>query len=291
MRHSTNDVTCTKLAIFLAGTISSGHAARWNDYADKNGRSAKVSSASATHSHTWTCYEDGHLVVPDTHCPGVLRRHAGLLNTQDVRILLFDPPSDTKETLDSCRISDVRKLAFLLGGTGGRTSTNPKDGPVWFGSGEAIRLDWPLQVNDSELDFTAPWRQVRWMQDSLKPMSLPVGAVTSGHHETALKHIQVLHGFADKDIQGLIIPHGIMPLHVSELLPLLGWYTGMFKMFHLKFTKAQLTGVSHLSELHKAHVLHHWSLVGIPMIGQEVNYTFKHCGQLPSVQPHFSELV
>ena len=46
----------------------------------------------------------------------------------------------------------------------------------------------------------------------------------------------------------------------------------MFKMFHLKFTKAQLTGVSHLSELHKAHVLHHWSLVGIPMIGQEVNY-------------------
>jgi len=93
------------------------------------------------------------------------------LNTQDVRILLLDPPSDTKETLDSCRISDVRKLAFLRVGTGGRTSTNPKDGPVWFGSGEAIRLDWPLQVNDSELDFTAPWRQVRWMQDSLKPMS------------------------------------------------------------------------------------------------------------------------
>jgi len=272
MRHSTNDVTCTELAIFPAGTNSFGHAAGWNDYTDRNGQSAKANSASSTHSHTWTCDEDGHLVVPDTHCPGVLRRHAGLLNTRDVRILLLDPPSDTKETLDSCRISDVRKLAFLLGRTGGKTSANPKDGPVWFGSEEAIRLDWPLQVNDSELDFTASCRQVRWMQDSLKPMSLPVGVVTSGHHETALEHIQVLHGFADRDIQGLIIPHGIMPLFVSKLLPLLGWYTGMLKSFHLEFIKAQLTLVSNLSELHKAHVLHHWRLVGIPMIGQEVNY-------------------
>jgi len=135
----------------------------------------------------------------------------------------------------------VRKLTFLLGEAGGKTSANPKDGPLWFGSGEAIRLDWPLQVNDSELDFTAPFRQVRWMQDLLKPMSLPVGAVTSGQHERALQYIQVLHSFADRDIQGLIIPYGIMPLHVSKLLPLLGWYTGMLKSFHLKFTKAQLT--------------------------------------------------
>jgi len=57
---------------------------------------------------------------------------------RDVHILLLDPPNDTKETLDSFRISDVRKLAFLLGGTSGRTSANLKDGPVWFGSGEAI---------------------------------------------------------------------------------------------------------------------------------------------------------
>jgi len=160
----------------------------------------------------------------------------------------------------------------LLGGTRGRTSANAKDGTVWFGSGEAIRLDWPLQVNDHELDFTAPWRQVRWMQNSLKPMFLPVGAVTNRHHETALKHIQVLHGFADRDIQGHIVPHGIMPLQVSKLLPLLGWYTGMLKTFHLEFTQAKLTVFSNLSELHKAHVLHHWLLVGIPMIGQEVTY-------------------
>jgi len=141
MRHSTNDVTYTELAIFPAGTISFGHAAGWNDYADRSGQSVKANSASSTHSHTWTCDEDGHLVVPDTHCPGVSRRHAGLLNTQDVRILLLDPSSDTKVTLDSCQISDVRKLAFLLGGTGGRTSVNRKDGPVWFGSGEVLRLD------------------------------------------------------------------------------------------------------------------------------------------------------
>jgi len=138
--------------------------------------------------------------------------------------------------------------------------------------GEAIQLDWHLQVNDSEMYFTAPWRQVRWMRDSLSPMSLPVGALESGHQETALKHIQVLHAFADRDLQGLIIPHGIMPLHVSKVLPLVGWYTGMLKSFHLEFTMAQLTVVSNLSELHKARVLHHWRLVGIPMIGQAVKY-------------------
>ena len=65
----------------------------------------------------------------------------------------------------------------------------------------------------------------------------------------------------------------------------------MLKTFYLEFTKNQLMVVSNLSELRKSHVLHFWRLVGIPMIGQEVNYTFKHCGQLPSVQPHFSELV
>jgi len=103
-------------------------------------------------------------------------------------------------------------------------------------------------------------------------MALPVGAVTSGHHEKALKHMQVLHAFADRDLQGLIIPHCIMPVHVSKLLPLLGWYTGMLKSFQLEFTKAQLTVVSNLSELHKAHVLHHRCLVGIPMISQEVKH-------------------
>jgi len=81
-----------------------------------------------------------------------------------------------------------------------------------------MRLDWPLQVNDSDLDFIAPWCQVRWMRDSLSPMPLPVGAVNNGHQETALKHIQALHAFADRDLQGLIISHGIMPVHVSKLL-------------------------------------------------------------------------
>ena len=44
----------------------------------------------------------------------------------------------------------------------------------------------------------------------------------------------------------------------------------MLKSFHLEFTKAQLTVVSNLSELHNSHVLHHWRLVGIPMISHEV---------------------
>ena len=81
-----------------------------------------------------------------------------------------------------------------------------------------MRLEWPFKVNGSELDFTAPWRQVRWMRDSLSPMSLPAGAVSSEHKEAALKHIQGLHDFADRDLQCLIIPHGIVLIHVSKLL-------------------------------------------------------------------------
>jgi len=73
-------------------------------------------------------------------------------------------------------------------------------------------------------------------------MSLPAGAVESGHQKTALKYIQVLHAFAERDLQGPIIPHGFMPLHVSKLLLLLGWYTGMLK----QFTKDQLAVVFNL---------------------------------------------
>ena len=134
-RYTTNDVTCTELAIFPAGTVSFGHAAVWNDYVDRNGTSDNTNIASIRHSHTWKYDEDGHLVAPDTHCPGILRRHDGLLNKRDVRILMLCPPRAREKTLEKIRASDMRKLAFLLGGTGGRSSSNPKHGPVWFGSG------------------------------------------------------------------------------------------------------------------------------------------------------------
>jgi len=35
-RYTTNEVTCTGLDIFPAGTVRFGHAAGWNDYADRN---------------------------------------------------------------------------------------------------------------------------------------------------------------------------------------------------------------------------------------------------------------
>ena len=46
----------------------------------------------------------------------------------------------------------------------------------------------------------------------------------------------------------------------------------MLKSFRLQYTKNQLAVIFNLSELHNAHVLYHWRLVGIPMIGQEVKY-------------------
>jgi len=101
---------------------------------------------------------------------------------------------------------------------------------------------------------------------------MPSGTVAPEHQGAALKHVRALHDFADRDLQGLIILHGIMSMHVSKLLVLFGWYTGVLKYFRLQFTKDQLAVVFNLSELHKAHVLHYWRLVGISMIGQQVKY-------------------
>jgi len=91
---------------------------RWIYYAGRNGTSDNTTTASIRHGHTWTCDEDGHLVAPDAHCSGILRRHDGFLNKRDVSILLLCPPRATKETLDNIRASDVRKLVeFMLGGS------------------------------------------------------------------------------------------------------------------------------------------------------------------------------
>ena len=51
-RYTTNDVTCTELAIFPAGIISFDHAAGWNDYVDRNGTSDNTFRASTRHSDT-----------------------------------------------------------------------------------------------------------------------------------------------------------------------------------------------------------------------------------------------
>jgi len=62
----------------------------------------------------------------------------------------------------------------------------------------------------------------------------------------------------------------------------------MLKSFHLQFTKNQLAVGFNLSELHKAHVLHHWRLVGIPMIGQQVKYTHEGTVAICHLcNPHF----
>ena len=58
--------------------------------------------------------------------------------------------------------------------------------------------------------ISASWRQVRWMRVSLSSMSLPAGTVAPEHQRAALKHIRARHDYADRDLQGLIIPHGII---------------------------------------------------------------------------------
>ena len=58
-----------------------------------------------------------------------------MLDKRDVRILLICLICMINVTLANIRDGDVRKLAFLLGGTDDRSLGNPIDGPVWFGSG------------------------------------------------------------------------------------------------------------------------------------------------------------
>jgi len=83
------------------------------------------------------------------------------------------------------------------------------------------------------------------MQDSLLPLSLPAGTFTREHQGASLKHIQALRDFADRDLQDLIIPHGIMPIfwflvNVSKLLLLLGWYDGSSNLFAFNLQKTNL---------------------------------------------------
>jgi len=47
----------------------------------------------------------------------------------------------------------------------------------------------------------------------------------------------------------------------------------MLEPCSLHFTKDQPGVVFNFAELHKAHVLHHWRLIGNPMISQQVEYS------------------
>jgi len=51
---------------------------------------------------------------------------------------------------------------------------------------------------------------------------MPSGTVAPEHQGAALKHVRAIHDFADRDLQVLIILHGIMSMHVSKLLVLFG---------------------------------------------------------------------
>ena len=78
---------------------------------------------------------------PTEYLPGILRRHAGMLNKRDVRILLLAPKDDSVAALTTVLPADLRKLVYLLGGTGGCGSHNFCNGPAWHGGGRQNRLD------------------------------------------------------------------------------------------------------------------------------------------------------
>ena len=127
-------VEYTELALLPPGTICFGHTAGWPDYSN-----AEISAYShrTRHTHTWTQDEDSSLVSPIEHLPGILQRHEGMLNKRDVRILLLAPKADSVAALSTVLPADLRKLAYLLGGTGGCGSHNTRDGPASYGGGTA----------------------------------------------------------------------------------------------------------------------------------------------------------
>ena len=56
---------------------------------------------------------------PTEYLPGILRRHADMLNKRDVRILLLAPKDDSVAALITVLPAYLRQLAYLLGGTDG----------------------------------------------------------------------------------------------------------------------------------------------------------------------------
>ena len=125
---SNTEVAVDAVLFFPAGTIAFGHAAGWTN----------ATESTYANTHAWAGGEEDPLRPPRCRQPGVLRRHARLMNPRDVRVLLFAPRRD--DVARTVGTEELRRLAFVAGGTGGRGSGAPtRWAPTWYGAGTGGR--------------------------------------------------------------------------------------------------------------------------------------------------------
>ena len=75
---SSNGAAVDEVLFFPAGTLAFGHAAGW----------ANATESAYANTHAWAGGEEDPLRPPRCRQPGVLRRHARLMNPRHVRVLL-----------------------------------------------------------------------------------------------------------------------------------------------------------------------------------------------------------
>ena len=253
--HNKN-IRTVEVGFFPPGTLAFGHACGWPD------------SSARTHTHSWSC-KDGTCLVPPAYpsTPG-LRRHPALLNCRDVRMLLIGPSAHVALAAQKVTPEALRRLAFLVGGTGGTGMPSARWGPTWYGAGGGgVRLDWELQTSCTHLDFAIPWRYISWQADSADAHhDLPLGSMNANDLPIAKKHQTQLRALASlpHDEQ---VPDGAVPCALAPLLGLLGMDANDRTTCIHQLTWAILRAVANGFELHKAHTVHHWQLVGVPLLG------------------------
>ena len=131
-----------------SGTIAFGHAAGWTN----------ATESAYANTHAWAGGEEDPLRPPRCRQPGVLRRHARLMNPRHVRVLLFAPRRD--DVARTVGTEALRRLAFVAGGTGGRGSGAPTMwAPTWYGGARPRTLAWtaPHERSSPPVRPPPPW--------------------------------------------------------------------------------------------------------------------------------------
>ena len=183
-------------------------------------------------------------------------------------MLLIGPSAHVALAAQKVTPEALRRLAFLVGGTGGTGMPSARWGPTWYGAGGGgVRLDWELQTSCTHLDFAIPWRYISWQADSADAHhDLPLGSMNANDLPIAKKLQTQLRALASlpHDEQ---VPDGAVPCALAPLLGLLGMDADDRTTCIHQLTWAILRAVANGFELHKAHTVHHWQLVGVPLLG------------------------
>jgi hypothetical protein len=130
------------LADFEPGTLAFDHSQGWTDQA--------LTWSKYHNTHSWTI--SGNWTLPPSKSrPGILSRHAGLLNIHKVRLLLFQPSSQIP-VISTDHLVD---FFYRVVGTGGHGLTTSNFPPFqwWNGTAHPLHFSWDTMSRSMRRDF------------------------------------------------------------------------------------------------------------------------------------------